>query len=55
MQNTNDTLLEGVHYFINKDGKWVFTETYHLNRGYCCKSGCVNCPYGFLKPKDLVK
>ncbi|MGD1961059.1 MAG: DUF5522 domain-containing protein [Fulvivirga sp.] len=20
---------------------------YHLQRGYCCKSGCRHCPYGF--------
>jgi hypothetical protein len=23
----------------------VFTETYHLKRGYCCGSGCRHCPY----------
>jgi hypothetical protein len=23
----------------------VFTETYHLKRGYCCNSGCRHCPY----------
>lgn len=27
----------------------VFTEAYHLRRGYCCKSGCRHCPYGFMK------
>ena len=25
----------------------VFTAAYHLKRGYCCKSGCRHCPYGF--------
>ena len=24
----------------------VFTETYHLKRGYCCGSGCRHCPFG---------
>ena len=24
----------------------VFTEAYHLKRGYCCGSGCRHCPYG---------
>ncbi|HEX7159169.1 MAG TPA: DUF5522 domain-containing protein [Edaphobacter sp.] len=23
----------------------VFTEIYHLKRGYCCNSGCRHCPY----------
>ena len=23
----------------------VFTEAYHLKRGYCCGSGCRHCPY----------
>jgi hypothetical protein len=28
----------------------IFTEAYHLRRGYCCQSGCRHCPYGFSKP-----
>jgi hypothetical protein len=27
----------------------VFTEQYHLRRGWCCQSGCRHCPYGFVK------
>lgn len=23
----------------------VFTEAYHLKRGYCCNSGCRHCPW----------
>ena len=23
----------------------VFTEAYHLRRGYCCESGCRHCPF----------
>lgn len=23
----------------------VFTEAYHLRRGYCCNTGCRRCPY----------
>lgn len=30
-------------YFEN--GLLVYTATYHLNRGYCCGSGCRHCPY----------
>lgn len=35
------------YYFEN--GLLVFTEAYHRKRGYCCKSGCRHCPYGFQK------
>jgi len=35
-------------YYI-ENGLYVFTEAYHLKRGYCCKSGCRHCPYGFKK------
>jgi hypothetical protein len=27
------------------DGRIVFTERYHLRRGYCCGNGCRHCPY----------
>ncbi|MGI9068485.1 MAG: DUF5522 domain-containing protein [Pyrinomonadaceae bacterium] len=23
----------------------VFTASYHRRRGYCCESGCRQCPY----------
>ncbi|MBI1223479.1 MAG: hypothetical protein GC180_12820 [Bacteroidetes bacterium] len=42
-------LREGVHFYSNEQGLMVFTEAYHLERGYCCKSGCKHCPYGFKK------
>ncbi|MEM1135472.1 MAG: DUF5522 domain-containing protein [Bacteroidota bacterium] len=35
------------YYFEN--GFLVFTAKYHRKRGYCCKSGCRHCPYGFRK------
>ena len=38
-------LIENEDYYFNKDGNWVFTETYHLKRGYCCKNRCLHCPY----------
>jgi hypothetical protein len=25
----------------------VFTEQYHLEKGYCCGNGCRHCPYDF--------
>jgi hypothetical protein len=36
-------------YFYMENGLMVFTEAYHLKRGYCCKNGCRHCPYGFKK------
>ena len=45
-----ESLQQGVHYYINSYGYWVFTEEYHKLRGFCCKSGCKHCPYGFVKP-----
>ncbi|MFC3415754.1 DUF5522 domain-containing protein [Algoriphagus hitonicola] len=32
-------------YYFTKEGLMVFTEQYHLKRGYCCGSGCRHCPY----------
>lgn len=43
-------LKEGEHYYIDKrTGLLVFTEKYHLERGYCCNSGCRHCPYRMKK------
>jgi Family of unknown function (DUF5522) len=32
-------------FYINENGFMVFTEKYHLERGYCCKNNCLHCPY----------
>ena len=40
-------LIEGVHYYINKDGYIVLTEKYHLEKGSCCGMGCLHCPYQY--------
>jgi hypothetical protein len=42
-------LKEGEDYIIDDLGRYVFTSAYLLKRGYCCESGCRNCPYGFKK------
>ncbi|MTG96951.1 MULTISPECIES: cysteine-rich CWC family protein [Myroides] len=39
-------MIEGVHYYI-ENGYFVFTELYHLMKGYCCQNGCRHCVYGF--------
>jgi hypothetical protein len=36
--------VEGVDYYY-ENGLMVLTETYHLNRGYCCGNGCRHCPF----------
>lgn len=37
-------LLEGRDYTL-ENGAMVFTASYLQRRGYCCDSGCRNCPY----------
>ncbi len=39
-------------YYIGPQGFIVFTEIYHLRRGYCCKSNCRHCPYDFKKNNE---
>jgi hypothetical protein len=46
MSSTKLALIEGEHFYYNEQGYWVFTEKYHLLRGYCCNSGCKHCPFG---------
>ncbi|MGD1892509.1 MAG: DUF5522 domain-containing protein [Cyclobacteriaceae bacterium] len=41
--------LTAEDYYVTDEGLWVFTEHYHLKRGYCCRSGCRHCPYGFKR------
>ena len=48
------------HYYL-EDGKIVFTEKYHLERGHCCGNKCRHCAYephhkkGSTKKKDFSK
>ncbi len=35
------------HFYINEDGLVVFTEQYHIERGYCCGNGCRHCPFDY--------
>ncbi len=43
-----DELIEGLDYYV-ENGFMVFTERYLRNRGFCCRSGCRHCPYGFVR------
>jgi len=46
-----EMLTEGLHYY-KEGGAFVFTELYHLLRGYCCGNGCRHCVYGFGSAGD---
>ncbi len=45
--NTSDELIEGRDYYLNEKGLIVFTEKYHLEKGYCCGMACRHCPYDY--------
>ncbi|MDW8286937.1 MAG: DUF5522 domain-containing protein [Flammeovirgaceae bacterium] len=47
-----EELKEGLHFY-RENGFWVFTEWYHILRGYCCQSGCRHCAYGFKKQRSV--
>ena len=36
--------IQGVHYYL-ENGKVVFTELYHKERGSCCGGKCRHCPF----------
>jgi hypothetical protein len=42
-------------YYLSIEGYIVFTDKYHLKRGYCCKSGCKHCPFGYDKKTNEIK
>ena len=44
----SNTTNDRPDYYLEND-LLVFTEEYHRRRGYCCKSGCRHCPYGFKR------
>ena len=45
--------IDSEDYYMSDEGYVVFTEKYHLKRGYCCKSGCRHCPYRYNKKTGL--
>lgn len=40
-----ELMIEGLHFYFD-NGFFVFTELYHLQRGYCCENNCRHCAYG---------
>jgi hypothetical protein len=53
--NSENKLIEGEDFYYTHEGYKCFTEKHHLKRGYCCKSGCRHCPYGFDKKTGTLK
>lgn len=45
-------LVLNIDYYLDPNGNLVFTEKYHLERGYCCQSGCFHCPYNYANIVD---
>ncbi len=43
----NSPLKEGIDFYYNEDGYMVFTEKYHLEKGFCCGNGCSHCPFNY--------
>lgn len=39
-----EQFVEGLHFYRDAD-RWVFTEAYHMARGYCCGNNCRHCAY----------
>jgi len=37
--------LDKEDYYYAKEGYIIFTEKYHLKRGYCCNNNCKHCPF----------
>ena len=48
-------LIEGIHFYYNKEGLFVFTEQYHLEKGYCCGNGCLHCPYNYKNVNEAKR
>lgn len=44
-----------IDYYINEDGLLVFTEAFHLQRGFCCGRGCKHCPYGYENVPEIKR
>jgi len=47
------SLAPGDFYYEGK--RMVFTEQFHLRRGWCCRAGCRHCPWQTVCPVDHDK
>jgi Family of unknown function (DUF5522) len=44
--------MEEEYYYQEGNGLMVFTEAYHIKRGFCCGCGCKHCPYEYEAVKE---
>jgi hypothetical protein len=51
----NQSNLSPEDYYASGEGYIIFTEKYHLKRGYCCKNICKHCPFGYNKKNTTTK
>lgn len=54
-QSNENKLTGDEDFYYTPEGYKCFTEKFHLKRGYCCKSGCRHCPYGFDKKTNTIR
>jgi hypothetical protein len=40
-----EELIIGRDFYVDPDGRYVFTEAYLRAQGRCCGNGCRHCPY----------
>ncbi len=38
-------LILNEDYYIDSDGRYIFTALFLYKRGVCCGNKCLNCPY----------
>ena len=43
--------MENELSYVSPQGHTVFTSKFLKNRGTCCKSACLHCPYGYTLKK----
>lgn len=41
--------------YLTPEGFTIFTSQFHKNRGSCCKSACLHCPFGFTLKKHGIQ
>ncbi|MBO6515958.1 MAG: hypothetical protein JJ975_05340 [Bacteroidia bacterium] len=43
--------MEEEDFYIDENGLYVMTKSFHLKRGYCCGNACKHCPYEHVNVK----
>ncbi len=41
--------------YVSPEGYTVFTSQFLKNRGTCCKSACIHCPFGYTLKKHGIQ